>query len=49
LVGECAGDKENVAVVLKAENRLIGHMPFHPWYSPHIYEIGWILNKIALV
>ena len=44
LVGETASDEENVAVVLKSEDRLIGHMPFHPWYSPRIYEIGWIFN-----
>ena len=31
-------------VVLKAEDRLIGHMTFHPWYSTRIYEIGWVLH-----
>jgi [ribosomal protein S5]-alanine N-acetyltransferase len=33
------------AVVLKAERRLIGHMPFHPWFAPRTFEIGWVLNK----
>ncbi len=32
------------AVDLLAEDRLIGHMIFHPWYAERIYEIGWIFH-----
>ena len=32
------------AVDLRAEDRLIGHVGFHPWYAPHIYEIGWVFH-----
>ncbi len=32
------------AAVLKAERRVIGHLPFHPWYAPHTYEVGWVLH-----
>jgi ribosomal-protein-alanine N-acetyltransferase len=35
---------EHVAVLLRKEDRLIGHMPFHPWYSPRINEIGWVFH-----
>lgn len=38
------GGEAKAAAILKAEDRLIGHLPFHPWYSPHIYEIGWIFD-----
>ena len=41
-IGEQA---EAVAVTLKGEQALIGHMLFHPWYTTHIYEIGWVFNK----
>ncbi|RPI26694.1 MAG: N-acetyltransferase, partial [Chloroflexota bacterium] len=33
---------EDLAVVLKDEGRLIGHMNFHPWFAPNTYEIGWV-------
>jgi ribosomal-protein-alanine N-acetyltransferase len=33
-----------VNLIALAENRLIGHILFHPWFSPHIYEIGWVLH-----
>lgn len=37
-----AGDAgEAVAVVEKASGQMIGHMPFHPWFEPRTYEIGW--------
>jgi [ribosomal protein S5]-alanine N-acetyltransferase len=36
---------EALAVTLKGERTLIGHMVFHPWYAPQIYEIGWVFNK----
>jgi ribosomal-protein-alanine N-acetyltransferase len=32
------------AVDLRAENRLIGHVGFHPWFAPRIYEIGWVFH-----
>jgi RimJ/RimL family protein N-acetyltransferase len=38
------GTARAVAVVLKSEDRLIGHMPFHPWFTPGVYEIGWVLH-----
>jgi RimJ/RimL family protein N-acetyltransferase len=37
-------DARAYAVELLAEDRVIGHLLFHPWYSPHIYEIGWVLH-----
>jgi len=30
------------AAVLKAERRLIDHLPFHPWFAPHTNEVGWV-------
>jgi ribosomal-protein-alanine N-acetyltransferase len=37
-----SGDNgEAVAVIERASGRMIGHMPFHPWLAPEIYEIGW--------
>jgi RimJ/RimL family protein N-acetyltransferase len=44
LVAGEAADEAHVAVVLKAEGRLIGHMPFHPWFAPRIWEIGWVFD-----
>lgn len=32
------------ALLLKAEDKLIGHMVFHPWFAPRTYEIGWVLH-----
>ncbi len=32
------------AVDLLAEERLIGHFSFYPWYAPRIYEIGWVFH-----
>ena len=37
-------DAATVAAVLRLEECLIGHMPFHAWYAPRIYEIGWVLH-----
>lgn len=34
-----------VAVVEKASGNLIGHMPFHPWFAPETYEIGWAVAQ----
>jgi len=33
-----------LAAVLTSEARLIGHLTFHPWYAPRIYEIGWVFH-----
>ena len=34
-----------VAVLLKRDDMLIGHMEFHPWFAPQTYEIGWVFNR----
>ncbi|AST93702.1 GNAT family N-acetyltransferase [Sutcliffiella cohnii] len=39
------GDEpEKFAVVLKDENRLIGHIVFHRYFGDHTYEIGWVFH-----
>jgi RimJ/RimL family protein N-acetyltransferase len=43
-IAENQREPATVAVVLSAEERLIGHMPFHPWFATRIYEIGWIFH-----
>ena len=43
-VGRNEGDEASVAAVLKAEGRLVGHLPFHPWFAPRIWEIGWVFH-----
>ncbi len=37
-------DARAYAVDLRAEDRLIGHISFHPWFAPRIYEIGWVFH-----
>jgi ribosomal-protein-alanine N-acetyltransferase len=34
-----------VAVLLKTDNMLVGHMEFYPWFASQTYEIGWIFNR----
>src|SRR5690348_9239675 len=34
-----------VAVIEKASKQLVGHMPFHPWFAEHTWEIGWALAR----
>jgi [ribosomal protein S5]-alanine N-acetyltransferase len=34
-----------VAVLLETDDRLIGHMTFHPWFAPRTYEIGWVFHR----
>jgi ribosomal-protein-alanine N-acetyltransferase len=34
-----------VAVLLNTDDMLVGHMQFHPWFAPQIYEIGWVFNR----
>ena len=45
-IAEQAAAEATVAAILKAEDRLIGHLPFHPWYEaqPQIFVLGWIFN-----
>lgn len=31
-------------VILKSNDKLIGHMIFHPWYVPRMLEIGWVIH-----
>ena len=38
-------DGKAVAVLEKASGQMIGHMPFHPWYAPETYEIGWAFGR----
>jgi RimJ/RimL family protein N-acetyltransferase len=40
-------DATEVAVIEKASGQLIGHMPFHLWFSPETYEIGWAFSRAA--
>jgi [ribosomal protein S5]-alanine N-acetyltransferase len=45
-VAENMGEQARfVAVLLKADDMLIGHMEFHPWFASRTYEIGWIFNR----
>jgi hypothetical protein len=37
-------DARAYAVDLRAEDQLIGHISFHPWFAPRIYEIGWVFH-----
>ena len=34
-----------IAVMEKAGGTLVGHMPFHPWFVPRTWEIGWALAR----
>jgi [ribosomal protein S5]-alanine N-acetyltransferase len=44
-IAECMTDEARTyAVELQAEGHLIGHVGFHPWYAPRIYEIGWVIH-----
>ena len=45
-VAENAGDGARAfALVLRSGGALIGHMPFHPWFAPRTFEIGWVLDR----
>ena len=37
-------DSRTYAVDLLAEDRLIGHVGFHPWFAPRIFELGWVFH-----
>jgi RimJ/RimL family protein N-acetyltransferase len=40
-------DAKAVAVIEKAGGQMIGHMPFHLWFVPQTYEIGWAFGRAA--
>ena len=44
IAGSMTEDARTYAVDLKAEDRLIGHVGFHPWFAPRIYELGWVFH-----
>lgn len=35
---------EALAVIEKKSGQMIGHMPFHRWFAPETFEIGWAFN-----
>jgi RimJ/RimL family protein N-acetyltransferase len=37
-------EAEILPVILKDENKLIGHMNFHPWFAERTYEVGWAFH-----
>jgi [ribosomal protein S5]-alanine N-acetyltransferase len=37
-------EAEAFPVILKAQNKLIGHLIFHSWFAPQTYEIGWLFH-----
>lgn len=39
-------EAKNFALVLKDDERLIGHMIFHKWFAPDTLEIGWVINSL---
>jgi ribosomal-protein-alanine N-acetyltransferase len=38
-------EREAMAVIEKASGQLIGHMPYHAWFGPKTYEIGWVFGR----
>ena len=40
-------DGKAVAVIENASGKMIGHMPFHPWFGRDTYEIGWAFAPAA--
>jgi RimJ/RimL family protein N-acetyltransferase len=44
IAGSMAEEARTYAVELQEEDRLIGHVGFHPWYAPRIYELGWVFH-----
>jgi RimJ/RimL family protein N-acetyltransferase len=34
-----------VAVVARDGGAFLGHMVFHPWFSPGVHEIGWAIDR----
>ncbi len=44
-VARNAKKPQAIAVIEKTGGQLIGHMPFHPWFGPATWEIGWALAR----
>lgn len=44
VIRQCAEQPEAIAVALGAEQQLIGHISFHPWFAVQTYEIGWVFH-----
>jgi [ribosomal protein S5]-alanine N-acetyltransferase len=44
IAGTMTEEARTYAVALRTEDRLIGHVGFHPWFAPRIYEIGWVVH-----
>ena len=44
IAGTMTEEARTYAVELRAEDRLIGQVGFHPWFAPRIYEIGWVIH-----
>ena len=48
-IAENMGDEaKHFAIELRDERRLLGHLGFHPWFSTHTYEIGWVLTLATM-
>ena len=37
-------EQEHFGIILKSENKIIGHIDLHDWFMKDTYEIGWMLN-----
>lgn len=37
--------QDHLSIILKDNQRIIGHLDFHPWVMINTYEIGWVVNK----
>lgn len=35
---------KHFAIVLREQQRVIGHLVFHKYFGDHTYEIGWVMN-----
>lgn len=35
---------EAFAVIFQKTDQLIGHIEFHKWFTPRVYEIGWVIH-----
>src|SRR5919112_4214311 len=45
-VAENMGEQARfVAVRLKTDNTLVGHMEFHSWFGYKTYEVGWVFDR----
>ena len=44
IAGSLTEESRTYAVDLLSEDRLIGHVGFHPWFAPRIYELGWVFH-----